>query len=1041
MRFHRSLLLVPLALLLSSCTLSGFSNASGVSSSATSLSHPSQCLVSFLNYDQSVLDEVLVNYGESVSYAGKTPAGPNNAHYHYTFKGWDGSSENVTEDRKLIATYERSVNQYAVHFLNYDGSELAESKVDYGTSATYEGAAPAKPSDEDHSYSWSGWDKDLSAIVEETTATATFTDESRLLCLFQNYDGTELWRGKVDRGGTIAYGGEKPLRGKDDDFIYTFQGWDKSLENISENTTFTAVYSTEARCRISFRNYDGSLLDEQIVDVGASLIYGGATPEKPKDESYVYTFSGWDKSLDNVQESMTLTAQFTATAYFTVTFLNADGTTLASVEVLQGGAATYEGATPSKPDDDTYVYTFKGWDVDLSNIQTNLSATAVYEATAYFTVAFVNDDGTALSSSKVLTGGTAVYQGETPTKAKDDKNYYTFKGWDQSLENITANLTIKAVYDAKAYYVVNFVNYDGSLLLSKEVMAGEGLTYDGATPTRPSDEHYKYTFKGWDVSLSSINATTTATATYESEERYSVTFVNYDDTVLTTIVVDKGASAAYEGAKPTKKLNDGYVYVFSGWDIDLSSITSNVTAKAQFTQTAGTFTCTFYANGTLLYTAVVSAGSTLAYAGATPTKDSIENFDYVFTGWDKSLEDIIADTVYTAQFKAVYTPLKFNGGTVSSCDSTATSVVIPDFHNGTAVTDIGYGVFQSHTALKNIAFGSNITNISGSCFSGCTGLSEITLPSRMTWLSDYCFANCISLSKVRGGGKITSIGNGAFADTPRLSEISFLANVTSFGSEALLNSGLATINLSAQVNVIGDDAFGNCQNLSAINVDAANPNFSSKDGVLYDHDALHLIQYPSGKSDSAYSLLSTTLKINKYAFYGAKNLVDLTLNDTLAIIDDYAFKDTTALGKITSVSSLTSVSSNAFDSSSGFLFDPTGKTISTGQYRGQTFSEFTIGEQVTSIGNEAFSGCGNLTSIVIPATVVSLGDRCFASCTRLKTVKFMASVPPTIGADVFSSTWDASDFTIQVPSAGLEAYKALTADFWQSYAVRRIVGY
>ena len=40
----------------------------------------------------------------------------------------------------------------------------------------------------------------------------------------------------------------------------------------------------------------------------------------------------------------------------------------------------------------------------------------------------------------------------------------------------------------------------------------------------------------------------------------------------------------------------------------------------------------------------------------------------------------------------------------------------------------------------------------------------------------------------------------------------------------------------------------------------------------------------------------------------------------------------------------------------------------------------TIGNSVTTIGNEAFSGCSGLTSVTIPNSVTTIGKKAFSGC-------------------------------------------------------------
>ena len=86
-------------------------------------------------------------------------------------------------------------------------------------------------------------------------------------------------------------------------------------------------------------------------------------------------------------------------------------------------------------------------------------------------------------------------------------------------------------------------------------------------------------------------------------------------------------------------------------------------------------------------------------------------------------------------------------------------------------------------------------------------------------------------------------------------------------------------------------------------------------------------------------------------------------------------------------------------------------TIGTYAFGGTGITSVTIGSNVTSIGNSAFESCKNLTAITIPNSVKSIGNHAFNSCTALASVTFGNGVT-TIGDSAFYGCAGLSSITI-----------------------------
>ncbi len=167
-------------------------------------------------------------------------------------------------------------------------------------------------------------------------------------------------------------------------------------------------------------------------------------------------------------------------------------------------------------------------------------------------------------------------------------------------------------------------------------MDTQTVVHGGAAtePTAPTRDGY--TFTGWDKAFDNIIADTTVTAQY-NQITHTVTFVDYDETMLKTETVAHGGSAT----APSNPTRAGYT--FTGWDVPFDNITADTTVTAQYSQITYTVTFVDYDETTLKTETVAHGGS--ATAPSDPTRAG-----YTFTGWDVPFDNITADTTVTAQY-------------------------------------------------------------------------------------------------------------------------------------------------------------------------------------------------------------------------------------------------------------------------------------------------------------------------------------------------------------------------------------------------------
>lgn len=137
-------------------------------------------IVTFRNYDNTVLQKDTLTYGSLPVYRGDTPAKEATAQYTYIFKGWTPAIIPATEDAVYTATYDSIVNKYVITFCNENNTVLQTDTLEYGATPSYRGDTPVKEATTMYTYIFSGWLPELSPVTSNATYTAVFDAVERI---------------------------------------------------------------------------------------------------------------------------------------------------------------------------------------------------------------------------------------------------------------------------------------------------------------------------------------------------------------------------------------------------------------------------------------------------------------------------------------------------------------------------------------------------------------------------------------------------------------------------------------------------------------------------------------------------------------------------------------------------------------------------------------------------------------------------------------------------------------------------------------------
>ena len=231
------------------------------------------------------------------------------------------------------------------------------------------------------------------------------------------------------------------------------------------------------------------------------------------------------------------------------------------------------------------------------------------------------------------------------------------------------------------------------------------------------------------------------------------------------------------------------------------------------------------------------------------------------------------------------------------------TVVIPD-----DVVEIADGAFERCHGLKHVVIPESVTKI-GNSFSECTELETVELPKSVTCINWQCFYFCPKLKgiKVDPENPVYSSYNGILLcgeyvficpESLPVEKVDLPEGITYVGGFSK-NKFIKEVNIPDGVERIGDGAFSNCCNLEKVSLP----------------DSVEIIdQWAFGATGiTSITIPEEVNVIKSNTFWSCKSLKSVKLPSSLETIESKAFEKCVALEELEIPDSVEKIESGAFN--------------------------------------------------------------------------------------------------------------------------------
>ena len=325
-------------------------------------------------------------------------------------------------------------------------------------------------------------------------------------------------------------------------------------------------------------------------------------------------------------------------------------------------------------------------------------------------------------------------------------------------------------------------------------------------------------------------------------------------------------------------------------------------------------------------------------------------------------------------------------------------------------------------------------NIDSYTYAGFDDLTELALADTVAVIETDAFKDCGNIETlVVGKGLSSGITASMFGGCASLKNLTTSSNIANNGFKNITT--LQDVKLKNGVTSVGESGFSGCNALTQIEIaeSVAKFNTNAFDGCSLLKSANYIGDLDSWLSITYVGSKSTPLYASGSLYFNGQLLENVVI-DTATKIGAYAFYHVTSIKTLEIGNQVTSIGSQAFNGCSsidGTITIPEGiKQIPSCAFAScSRMDSVSLPSTLTEIAQNAFAGSG-LTEITLPANVASIGKLAFGNCPNLQTIICLPTEVPTM-VETTALQSCTSLTAIYVPNESVDAYKQATN--WSTY--------